>query len=54
MPLLAGKPGRPRRQPESLLGDKGYDSDTNRRELRKRRILLVVSHMGALNVKCLG
>ncbi|MFP1625838.1 transposase [Streptomyces sp. 5K101] len=41
IPSVAGRPGRPRRRPEALLGDKGYDSDANRRELRKRRILPV-------------
>ncbi|MFH9370870.1 transposase [Streptomyces anulatus] len=31
--------GRPRRRPEALLGDKGYDSNAHRDELRRRRIL---------------
>lgn len=34
IPPAAGKPGRPRRRPDALLGDKGYDSNPNRRELR--------------------
>lgn len=34
LPPVAGRPGRPRRRPQALLGDKGYDSDPNRRELR--------------------
>ncbi|MER5217903.1 transposase [Streptomyces sp. NPDC002838] len=38
IPPVAGKPGRPRRRPDALLGDKGYDSNPNRRELRRRRI----------------
>ncbi|MFI2763606.1 transposase [Streptomyces echinatus] len=29
IPPVAGRPGRPRRRPEALLGDKGYDSDPN-------------------------
>ncbi|MGP4009920.1 transposase [Streptomyces sp. 4N124] len=27
IPPVAGRPGRPRRRPETLLGDKGYDSN---------------------------
>ncbi len=27
IPPVAGRPGRPRRRPDSLLGDKGYDSN---------------------------
>ncbi|MCF2128185.1 transposase [Strepomyces sp. STD 3.1] len=51
---VAGRLGRPRRRPESLLGDKGYDSKTVRRELRRRWILPVISRKGALNIKGLG
>ncbi|MER5996792.1 transposase [Streptomyces viridosporus] len=29
---VAGRPGRPRRRPESLLGDKAYDSKAVRRD----------------------
>ncbi|WP_406432151.1 transposase [Streptomyces sp. NBC_00631] len=51
IPPIAGKPGRPRRRPESVLGDTGYDSNPNRRELRRRRILPVISRKGAPNIK---
>jgi hypothetical protein len=44
---VAGRPGRPHRRPEALLGDKGYDSNPNREELYKRRILPVISRKGA-------
>ncbi len=54
IPPVAGRPGRPRRRPEALLGDKGYDSNPNRRELRKRRILPVISRRGAPNIQGLG
>lgn len=54
IPPVAGRPGRPRRRPDSLLGDKGYDSNPNRRELRKRRILPASSRKGAPNIKGLG
>lgn len=46
-------PGHPRRRPDAPLGDKGYDSNPNREELRKRRILPVVSRKGAPAVKAL-
>ncbi|MGN5380515.1 hypothetical protein ACQ4WX_35375 [Streptomyces lasalocidi] len=34
--------------------DKGYDSNPNRHELRKRRILPVITRKGAPNIKGLG
>ncbi|MER6223503.1 transposase [Streptomyces sp900105755] len=37
-----------------LLGDKGYDSNRNREELRKRRILPVISRKDAPNIQGLG
>lgn len=54
IPPVAGRPGRPRRRLESLLGDKGYDSNTHREELLKRRILPVISRKGTLKIKGLG
>lgn len=54
IPPVAGRPGRPRRRPEPLLGDKGYDSNPNRDELRKRRILPVISRKGCPNIKDMG
>ncbi|MFF3412501.1 IS5 family transposase [Streptomyces sp. NPDC002742] len=54
IPPVAGRPGHPRRRPEALLRDKGYDSDPNREELRKRRILPVISRKGAPNIKGMG
>lgn len=54
IPPVAGRPGRPRRRPDSLLGDKAYDSKAVRRELRRRRILPVISRKGAPNIKGLG
>ncbi|MFE7523114.1 transposase [Streptomyces halstedii] len=40
IPPVAGRPDRPRRRPDALLGDKGYDSNPNRDALRKRRSCL--------------
>ncbi|WP_425587765.1 hypothetical protein [Streptomyces plumbiresistens] len=37
-----------------MLGDKGYDSNPNLRELRRRRILPVISRKGAPTIKDLG
>ncbi|MFC9616986.1 hypothetical protein [Streptomyces sp. NPDC056938] len=54
IPPVAGRPGRPRRRPESILGDKAYDSRVVRRELRTRRIMPVISCKGAPNIKGLG
>jgi IS5 family transposase len=54
VPPVAGRPGRPRRRPAALLADKGYDSNPNRRELRKRRILPVISFKGQTNIHGLG
>ncbi|MEV1083615.1 transposase [Streptomyces sp. NPDC050211] len=54
VPPVAGKPGRPRRRPDALLGDKGHDGNPNRRELHRRRILPVISRKGAPNIKGLG
>ncbi|MGW0144965.1 transposase [Streptomyces sp. NPDC004822] len=43
IPPVAGNPGCLRRRHDALLGDKGYDSDPNRCELSRRRILPVIS-----------
>lgn len=51
---MAGRPGRPRRRPDALLGGKGYDSNPNREELRRRRILPVISRKGTPNIKGMG
>ncbi|WP_442812899.1 IS5 family transposase [Streptomyces sp. NBC_01800] len=54
IPPVAGRPGRPRRRPECVLGDKAYDSRAVRQELRHRRIMPVISRKGARNIKGLG
>ena len=38
VPPVRGKPGRPRRRPDRLVADRGYDHDKHRRELRGHRI----------------
>ncbi|MFE0372424.1 IS5 family transposase [Streptomyces tendae] len=54
IPPVAGRVGAPRQRPEAVLGDKAYDSRAVRRELRKRRIMPVISRKGAPNIKGLG
>ena len=54
LPPVAGRPGRPRRRPDALLGDKAYDSKAVRHGLHKRRIMPVISRKGAPNIKGLG
>ncbi len=54
IPPVAGRSGRPRRRPDALLGDKGYDSNPNRDALRKLRILPVISRKGCPNIKGMG
>src|SRR5206468_1054591 len=38
VPEVRGKVGRPRRRPDELLGDGGYDSDPHREKMRRRGI----------------
>ena len=38
VPPVGGKPGRPRRRPDRVQGDRGYDSDRHRGELDARGI----------------
>ncbi|WP_158673870.1 transposase [Streptomyces klenkii] len=45
---------RPQKRPESLLGDKGYDSNPNRHELRKRGILPAISRKDSPDIHGLG
>lgn len=38
IPPIAGKPGHPRRKPDRVQADRGYDSDPHRRTLAERGI----------------
>ena len=38
VPPIAGQVGRPRRRPDVLQGDRGYDDEGDRQELRRRHI----------------
>jgi transposase len=35
---VRGKRGRPRKRPQRVQGDRGYDSEPHRKQLRKRKI----------------
>jgi transposase len=51
---VAGKPGRPRRRPERVQGDRAYDSQRHRDELRRRGIEPVLAARGAGHGSGLG
>ena len=54
IPPVAGRRGRPRRRPDALLADQGYDSHRLRRELARRRIVPVISSRGTKGIQGLG
>lgn len=39
VPPITGAPGRPRRRPKRLQGDRGYDDEEDRQQLRRRHII---------------
>jgi transposase len=43
VPAVAGRVGRPRRRPASLVGDRGYDSDRHRQQLRRLGITPLIA-----------
>jgi transposase len=43
VPAVAGRAGRPRKRPASVIGDRGYDSDRARAKLRARGIRPVIA-----------
>lgn len=43
IPPVRGKVGHPRRRPDSVLGDRGYDSEPHRVRLRARGIRPVIA-----------
>ena len=44
VPPVGGRPGRPRRRPEIVLGDRGYDSNRLRDALRERGITPLIAN----------
>ena len=51
---VAGKPGRPRRKPDLVLADRGYDHDKYRRLLWARGIKPVIARRGTEHGSGLG
>jgi len=43
IPPIRGKVGRPRQRPEAVLGDRAYDSEPHRRQLRAQGITPVLA-----------
>jgi transposase len=54
IPAIAGKVGRPLQRPDSLLGDRGYDSEPHRRQLRSRGIVPLLAKRWTENGSGLG
>jgi transposase len=46
LPAVAGKPGRPRRKPGALQGDRAYDSEPHRQGLREMGIEPILPEKG--------
>ncbi|WP_329318703.1 MULTISPECIES: IS5 family transposase [unclassified Streptomyces] len=54
VPAVAGRVGRPRRRPDALLADRGYDHDKYRRLLWDRGIRPVIAERGVEHGSGLG
>jgi transposase len=54
IPPLRGKRGRPRRRPDTLLADRGYDSHPHRRLLRVRGIRPIIAKRNTAHGSGLG
>jgi transposase len=54
IPPIAGKSGRPRCKPDSVLGDRGYDSEPHRQELRHKSIDPILAKRRTENGSGLG
>jgi transposase len=54
VPPVRGRPGRPRRRPQALLADRGYDHDKYRRLLWQRGIKPLIARRQAEHGSALG
>ncbi|AYL33979.1 IS5/IS1182 family transposase (plasmid) [Streptomyces fungicidicus] len=54
VPPIRGRIGHPRRKPDSLFADRGYDHDIYRDQVRQHRIVPVIARRGALHGTGLG
>jgi len=51
---VRGRPGRPRHRPARVYGDRGYDHDAYRRQVRVRGITPVIARRGTPHGSGLG
>lgn len=54
IPPIRGKPGRPRRKPDAIQGDRAYDSEPHRKTLREKRIHPILAKRRTENGSGLG
>ncbi|MFS0695360.1 IS5 family transposase [Streptomyces nitrosporeus] len=54
IPPDRGRVGHPRRKPDSLFADRGYDHDTYRDQVRQRRLVPAIARCGTLHGAGLG
>jgi len=54
IPPISGKVGHPRKRPDSVQGDRGYDSEPHRKELRRKRIKPILAKRRTENGSGLG
>ncbi len=54
IPPVRGRPGHPRRKPDSVFADRGYDHDIYREQVRQRRIVPAIARRGTLHGTGLG
>lgn len=54
IPPVRGRVGHPRRKPDSLFADRGYDHDIYRDQVRQRHIVPAIARRGTLHGTGLG
>ena len=54
VPPVSGRVGRPRRRPDQLYADRGYDHDSHRRQVRARGVRPVIARRGSPHGSGLG
>ena len=54
IPAVAGRRGRPRRRPDAILADKGYDSRRFREALQAKGIVAIIPKRGTKGIIGLG
>jgi transposase len=54
IPAIRGRRGHPRRKPDSLFADRGYDHDIYRDQVRARRIVTAIARRGTRHGTGLG